>query len=804
MSTLRSGFASLSSVFCLAMLASCGLLACIAEEGALDEPALESDKENLGADEQELLGGTYTNTAPGAVGRISGCTASIVDPRFVLTAAHCTAATGANAGAFVYSNESAWANYDYVHQLWNPYPPQSGYEHDLALLRLSQPALAATPARIATGLPASGTACIKYGAGCQDRTTQAGAGSLQFINFNWPDSYVNCPGDSGGPAFCGNEIAGINSGYQPSGLDIEAHAYQSIALLNAARSLGAPTVHNPTAPSFANAAAQAGAKVVAGRFDWGRDRLAVVGGSGPNGIMLLTNTANLNSDPVAWSTTNASITNAASVEFGTWASQARGAVAADFNGDGRDDIALYGGAGWVTIPVAFSNADGSFTVTNNYQAGDMAHWWNHPNAKIGAGDVDADGDADLIISGVVGWNSIPVGLSLGNGSFSPVAVAVADFPQWATTAGAQLLAGDFNGDGATDVALSGPSGWGTIPVAYSNFDGTFSVTNHPVAYFASWVGISGVRLTVGDFDGDGDDDIGASGAPGWVTALFALSSRNGFEAANMTVTNFPQWASVAQMVSGDFNGDSKADLGLAGGPGWSSAPVLSMSTQGLPWLRSAEFINGTFSVSDSTLGGRYVDDYYYTADVSTPIQVVLARTSSSSVDTYLQVIDTTDWSLIAVNDDAPGMGYDSRLSFTPVRGRSYVLRATTYGQGVTGDYQIMAAPAVVVKGDSYSGSLDRDDGKAPANHGLNRKFVDDLIFFPTSNNAITINLSAAFDTMLEVRYAKNGFLVAQNDDCGGGTLNSCVTLNPLDHSPLIVRVTSYSQLVTGGYTVSAN
>jgi hypothetical protein len=46
----------------------------------------------------------------------------------------------------------------------------------------------------------------------------------------------------------------------------------------------------------------------------------------------------------------------------------------DFNGDGRADIALVRGMpGWNTIPVAFSNGDGTFTVTNQ-NAGDFATW----------------------------------------------------------------------------------------------------------------------------------------------------------------------------------------------------------------------------------------------------------------------------------------------------------------------------------------------------------------------------------------------------------------------------------------------
>jgi hypothetical protein len=51
---------------------------------------------------------------------------------------------------------------------------------------------------------------------------------------------------------------------------------------------------------------------------------------------------------------------------------------------------------------------------------------------------------------------------------------------------ATKLTGDFNGDGQTDIALTGPSGWNTLPVAFSNGNGSFNVTNTFIGEFASW------------------------------------------------------------------------------------------------------------------------------------------------------------------------------------------------------------------------------------------------------------------------------------------------------------------------------
>jgi hypothetical protein len=80
-------------------------------------------------------------------------------------------------------------------------------------------------------------------------------------------------------------------------------------------------------------------------------------------------------------------------------------ITGDFNGNGRTDIALVGGAGWTTIPVAFSNGDGSFDVSN-IDVGDFASWAQQASVLVGKFR-DVSGLAIALVGGS-GWTTLPV------------------------------------------------------------------------------------------------------------------------------------------------------------------------------------------------------------------------------------------------------------------------------------------------------------------------------------------------------------------------------------------------------------
>lgn len=253
----------------------------------------------------------------------------------------------------------------------------------------------------------------------------------------------------------------------------------------------------------------------------------------------------------------------------------------DVNGDGKDDIVRRVGAGYSDtgyIYVALSNGTG-FT------------FWSHSSGKsvvsrhdkIQFGDVNGDGKTDIICTGAINqWDEGHIYTALSNGS---------GFTFWSTTTGRKVVStgdrlsiGDVNGDGKDDLICEGnPNSYdaGYIYTALSNGTG-----------FTFWTANSGKRvlknaddrLWVGDVNGDGKDDlIVQAGVGAWDQGYIwvALSYGNFF-----TFWSYNSGERVVSLVDeiyvADVNGDGKCDLIAQGGIGkWDEGYIWTALSNGL-------------------------------------------------------------------------------------------------------------------------------------------------------------------------------------------------------------------------------
>ncbi|WP_203758770.1 FG-GAP-like repeat-containing protein, partial [Cellulomonas chitinilytica] len=270
----------------------------------------------------------------------------------------------------------------------------------------------------------------------------------------------------------------------------------------------------------------------------------------------------------------------------TWANQPGvRIVAGDFNGNGYTDIALVRQTpGWGSIPVAFSDGAGNWTITNGAADPDfIPSWANQPGVKIVTGDFNGNGLTDIaLVRQTPGWGSIPIAFADGAGGWTITnGAAGPDFiPSWANQPGVRIVTGDFNGNGLTDIALVRQTpGWGSIPIAFADGAGGWNITNGAADpdFIPSWANQPGVKIVTGDFNGNGLTDIAlVRQTPGWGSIPVAFADGNG----GWNITNgaagpdfIPSWANQpgVKLITGDFNGNGLTDIALVRQtPGWGS------------------------------------------------------------------------------------------------------------------------------------------------------------------------------------------------------------------------------------------
>ena len=242
----------------------------------------------------------------------------------------------------------------------------------------------------------------------------------------------------------------------------------------------------------------------------------------------------------------------------TWAHVGFG----DFNGDGWTDIfgVTVSGGIWVGLTENVIDEVHGIRTTRWLAPTTAVQNWIH----IAVGDFDGNGDDD--IAGLAADGTWHVGLSDGGTSF---VIGTEPWDVWAPDATwLDVETGDFNGDGLPDIA--GLTVWGGWWVGLNNALGGVGTPNTGAfthRQWAKWADASKwADLEVGDFNGDGSDDVSGFDISGnwWI----GTSHQTGFETGPLSADweSLPSWGKIGV---GDFNDDGFTDLvGLSTWGGW--------------------------------------------------------------------------------------------------------------------------------------------------------------------------------------------------------------------------------------------
>ncbi|MFG1609483.1 FG-GAP repeat domain-containing protein [Actinoplanes sp. NPDC049265] len=221
-------------------------------------------------------------------------------------------------------------------------------------------------------------------------------------------------------------------------------------------------------------------------------------------------------------------------------------VAGDFNGDGRDDIVTFTRGAAADVYVALSTGS-SFSGTG-------VKW--HDYFAVGTetplvGDFNGDGRDDIATFTRGAAADVYVALSTGS-SF------VGTGWKWHNhfAVGNEIPAvGDFNGDGRDDIATFTRGTAADVYVALStgsSFSGTGWKWHN---YFA----VGNEIPAVGDFNGDGRDDIATFTRGASADVYVALSTGSSFSGTGWKWHNY--FAAGTELPTvGDFNRDGRADI----------------------------------------------------------------------------------------------------------------------------------------------------------------------------------------------------------------------------------------------------
>lgn len=213
-------------------------------------------------------------------------------------------------------------------------------------------------------------------------------------------------------------------------------------------------------------------------------------------------------------------------------------VAADFNGDGKLDLAMSEFSPGGEVEVLLGNGDGTFQAAQSFVAG------GPQGNGIVAADFNGDGKIDLAVANDIG-NSVSIFLGNGDGTFQPhMDITNINQPE-------EIAVGDFNGDGKLDLAVIEAASDSTM-ILLGNGDGTFT-PGTPLS-----TGKFPAYIAAADFNGDGKLDLAVSEGENVTDVRVFLG--NGDGTFQNGVVNGSSNDTYQQVNAQDINGDGKIDL----------------------------------------------------------------------------------------------------------------------------------------------------------------------------------------------------------------------------------------------------
>ncbi len=273
------------------------------------------------------------------------------------------------------------------------------------------------------------------------------------------------------------------------------------------------------------------------------------------------------------------------------------AASSDFNGNGRDDVIAsydYGSSttriwGFSSNGVSFAPQPAWISARGAFDAG---------RTKVVAGNFNGAGADDVAALYDYGNGTSRLWLYASNGA--TLTPTLAWYGPGFNASRAKMVAGDFNGDGTTDVAMLYDYGNATSRIWLFLSNGTTMTPT--MAWYGPGFDAGRAKIAAGNFNGAGPDDIAVLYDYGSTTSRIWTFISNG-----STFTPSLAWAARgfeaprAKIVAGNFDGSGADDIAALYDYGSSTSRIWTFISNGTTMTPSLAWGSPSFDANKAKL-----------------------------------------------------------------------------------------------------------------------------------------------------------------------------------------------------------